>query len=355
MKLRKLHLAWVVGLPALLVLLVLGYFMALQVLKQQITTALGQTGEVGDIRISRTHIDIEGLRIKASRAGWPTADELRAERVRVSPDLGSLLSGRVVIGAIAVDNAALTVLRGRGGIKILPALLDRSAKNDKAGSGSGGPAIHIARITLTGSRVDFYDATVTAKALHIPLDQLELSLSDLALPALDKTASLKLQARVAGQGSLSLEGDVVPASLDSDLRLKLAGVPLKLVEPYLFKGKAGEVKAGVLALNLHAKVARRQLHAPGHLTLTQLELGGVTGFTRDALALFARSKGLDADTRRPVDMDFTLQGNLDDSRFSLNDTIYAQGGLAALKLIGLGGGDKPQAGLGDAIKGLFGK
>ena len=358
MKFRKLHLALLIGLPLLLVLLGLGYFMALQVLKQQISTALGETGEVGDIRVSRAHIDIEGLRIKASRAGWPTADELRAERVRVSPDWGSLLSGKVVVGTIAVENAALTVLRGRGGVKILPALLEGAEKKETKGDKPGsGPTIHIDRITFINSRVDFFDATVAAKPLHVPLDQLQLTLQDLALPTLEEKAQLQLIARVAAQGSLSLQGHLVPANMNSDLRLNLSGVPLKLVEPYLFKGKAGEIKAGSLALNMHAKVAKRQLHAPGHMTLTQLELGGVSGLTREALAFYARSKGLDADTRRPVDMDFTLQGNLDDSRFSLNDTIYAQGGLAALKLIGLGGsgGDKSQTGWGDAIKGLFGK
>lgn len=364
MKSSKLRLALLVGLPLLAVLLVAGYFAALHLLKGQIVAALGKTGEVQDIRVSLAHIEIEGLRIKASRAGWPGADELRAKRVRVTPDLRSLLSDTIVVSSITVEDAALSVLRTREGMKILPALLDAPGKAPtKKGvekpAKAAGPKIRIGSFKLTRSRVDFYDTTVAARALHIPLDQIELTLDDLLLPAMNEKAQLQLQARVAGQGSLALDGDLVPANMDSDLKLKLAGVPLKLVEPYLFKGKAGEIKSGTLALDLHSIVAKRQLKAPGHMLLSELEIGGLTGFAREAMAAFARSKGVDADTRRPVDMDFTLQGNLDDSRFSLNETIYAQGGLAALKLIGIGGSsggsDKPGSGLGDALKGLFGK
>jgi uncharacterized protein involved in outer membrane biogenesis len=359
MKVNKLRLTLLIGPPLLAAVLVAGYYFALHTLKQQIVAALGQTGEMGELRVNLSHIEIDQLRIKASRAGWPTPDEFRAERVRVSPDLRSLLSGAIVIQSIAVENAAITVLRGQGGMKILPALLDAPTKGDSATAPQRGPAIRINRITMSNSRVDFFDATVSAKRVHIPLDQIELTLKDLQLPDMDEAVALQLQARVAGQGRLDLAGSLVPANMASDLRLKLSAVPVKLLEPYLFKGKAGEVQGGSLALDMHAKVVQRKLNAPGHMTLTQLELGGLSGFAREALAAFARAKGLDADTKRPVDLDFTLQGNLDDSRFSLNDTIYAQGGLAVLKLIGLGGSsnnsEKPGAGIVNAIQGLFGK
>ncbi len=362
MKSRKFRLALLIGLPLLALLPVAGYFTALHILKQQIIAVLGQTGEMKEIRVSLAHIEIDGPRIKASRAGWPTPDEFRADRVRVSPDLRSLLSGTIVIRSISVDNAAVTALRSRDGMKILPALLDaanKAPKGEPKAASSSGPRVNIDRITLINSRVDFFDATVAAKPLHIPLDQIALTLKDLQLPAMDEAVALQLQARVAGQGRLDLTGSLVPADMASDMRLKLSAVPVELLEPYLFRGRAGEVKGGSLALDLHAKVVQRKLNAPGHMTLTQLELGGLSGFAREALAAFARAKGLDADTKRPVDLDFTLQGNLDDSRFSLNDTIYAQGGLAVLKLIGLGGSsqgsDKQGSGIAGAIQGLFGK
>ncbi len=356
-----------ITVPLLALVLVIGYYTALQVLHRQIAAALGTTGGVERIEVSLDKVVIAGLRIKASRPGWPAADELRAARVSVTPDLRSLLGGDIVIRRIQIDDAALVVWRNATGMNILPALLDPASKAraetpaTQAPAGDfQGPVVRVGTIEFRNSQIDFYDGALGARRPPIRFDQLALTLENLRLPALDERAPLHLQARVAGQGTLALDGWLVPASLDADLKLGLANLPLKLVEPYLFKGKAGDVKAGRLALDLHAKVSQRKLLAPGHLRLTQLELGGVAGFTRDALAALARSKGLDADTGRPVDLNFTVQGNLDDRRFSLNEAIYAQAGLASLQLLGLSTPaarkkeDSP-SGLGGVLKGLLGR
>ncbi|HSD37616.1 MAG TPA: DUF748 domain-containing protein [Rhodocyclaceae bacterium] len=366
LKTKRLRLILLIGLPSLCILAVVAYYAALQLLKQQLTAALGRTGEVQAVNVGLRRIEIIGLRIRASQPAWPGADELRAARVFVTPDLRSLLGGNIVIARVEIEDAALTVLRNRSGMKIVPALLGTPTESRKAKAQpapqkeGGGPHIRIGRIELRNSRVDFYDATVAAKPHHIPLDQMQLSLDDLVLPALDARSALDLQARVAGQGKLVLKGWLKVSNLDADLRFGLADTPVKLVEPYLFRKQIGEVKAGRLTLDVYLKVAQRRLVAPGHMSLSGLELGGIVGLTREAAALFARSRGMDADTRRPVDLDFTVQGNLDDARFSLNDAIYAQAGMAAVQLIGLGGRKSPadtgsDSGVGDALKKLFGK
>ncbi|MFT3734921.1 MAG: DUF748 domain-containing protein [Rhodocyclaceae bacterium] len=363
---RRLRLGLLIAVPLLAVLVVSAYYAALHLLRTQIVDALGKTGEVGEIRVGFARIEIDGLRIRASQLGWPTQDELRAARVYVTPDLRSLLGGNIVVSRIDIEDAALTMLRTRNGMKIVPALLDKPKKaaekrDGDASSGSGGLKVRIGHIALRKSRVDFYDATLGGKTHHIPLEALSLDLGDLELPALDARSKLDVQARVGGQGKLSLEGWLVASTLDADLELRLADTPVKLVEPYLFRKPYADVKAGTLALDVRSKVDKRRLTAPGHLQLNGLELGGAVGLTREAAALFARSKGLDADTRRPVALDFTVQGNLDDSRFSLNEAIYAQAGKAVIQLVGLGGDAQGKSAgdavdqVGNALGKLFGK
>ncbi|MEC5398805.1 DUF748 domain-containing protein [Uliginosibacterium sp. H1] len=366
---RRLRLGLLIAVPLLVVAVCGGYYAALHLLRAQIVAALGQTGEVGEIRVGLARIEIDGLRIRASQRGWPTQDELHAARVFVTPDLRSLLGGRIVVSRIEIEDAALTVLRNRAGMQIVPALLDKP-KQPAAGKPAGpdapagsGPQVRIGHIALRDSRVDFYDATLGGKAQHIPLDELALDLTDLVLPAFDARSQLDVRARVGGQGRLALDGWLVAGTLDSDLQLKLTDTPLKLVGPYLFRKPYGDVKAGTLALDVRSRIDKRRLHAPGHMQLSGLELGGVAGFTREAAAVFARSRGLDADTKRPVALDFTVQGNLDDSRFSLNEAIYGQAGKALVQLVGLGGGssDGTSSGTGigsqieDAVGKLFGK
>lgn len=338
------------------------YFGALHLARARLITALGETGTVGEIRATLTGIEIDQLHIRASQRGWPGQDELSARRVLIRPDLRMLFAGEIILSSIRIEDASLTVLRTRQGMQILPALLG-SKKTANSASQSGprntadesGIAVRIGRIELVDSRIDFHDTTL-ARPQRIPLDELALTLDDLNLPAMKNRTPLSLQARVAGRGKLAVKGWLVPADLESDLSLTLDDVPLKLVEPYLFKQQIGEVKAGRLALKLDARVEKRRLKAPGHMRLSNVELGGLAGLTREATAAFARSRGVDADTSRPVDMDFTLQGNLDDGSFSLNDAIYRQAGVAALKLVGIGSSDdkgKSGSSLGDRIKGFF--
>ena len=75
---RKLRLALLIALPLAVLFGVAAYALALHLLKQQITRALGESGEVREIHVSLREVDIDGLRIKASRPGWPAEDELRA-------------------------------------------------------------------------------------------------------------------------------------------------------------------------------------------------------------------------------------------------------------------------------------
>lgn len=362
---RRLRLSLLLALPLLAVLAVGAYYAALQLLRTQIVEALGKTGEVGEIRLGLARVEIHGLRIRASQPGWPTPAELRAGRVLVTPDLRSLLGGDIVISRIDIEDAALTVLRTRNGLQILPALLNKpkptQEKRGVEADSGGGVRVRIGHLALRDSRVDFFDATLGGKAHHIPLEALSLDLGELDLPMLNARSALAVAARVGGQGKLRLEGWLVASSVDCELRLTLADTPVKLVEPYLFRKPYGDVQAGTLALDVRSKVEKRRLSAPGHLQLNGLELGDAVGLTREAAALFARSKGLDADTRRPVALDFRLQGSLDDKRFSLNDAIYAQAGKAVIQLVGLGGNEQGKAAgdavnqIGSAVGKLFGR
>ena len=80
-----------IALVALLILLVasaVGFRMAADVLKGKVAEALGPGSELQDLRVGWSGVIVEGLRIKGPQ-GWPAADTLRAERVRIVPSLRS--------------------------------------------------------------------------------------------------------------------------------------------------------------------------------------------------------------------------------------------------------------------------
>ena len=98
------------ALGTLAVVLVLAYHFALQRLQAVLLDALGPRASVAAIDVGWTGVEVRKLRIRAERGGrrpWPAADELRAERVRVRPDLASLFGGKWRIGRVEVDQAYL--------------------------------------------------------------------------------------------------------------------------------------------------------------------------------------------------------------------------------------------------------
>src|SRR5512132_2056076 len=93
------------ALSALVVLVVLlasgivGFRVAVGVLKGKVVKALGPDSEIKDIRVGWYSVDVGELRIKGP-SGWPVADALRAERVVIVPSLRSVLSRQIGVWSI---------------------------------------------------------------------------------------------------------------------------------------------------------------------------------------------------------------------------------------------------------------
>ncbi|HWP17830.1 MAG TPA: DUF748 domain-containing protein [Burkholderiaceae bacterium] len=356
-------LAWAVALLiALALLAVIGLRLAVHELHQQVRAALGPRSEVGEIVVGWHAIEVRQLRIRADRQGrgaWPTEDELRAERVVVVPQLRSLLSGEVRIQRVVIEDGYVSLLRTRDGrLRVLPALLERP--KDKAGSADESapmPPIHIAEVSLEGGALEFYDASVRRPALKLRLEQLATTVGPLDLPRLDTPTRIRLDGVLKGvqrDGRVRLEGEATFATREVKLRADLRGVDLVALQPYLLKVAETGVKRGSLDLRLDATVRNERLRAPGHLTLTGLELsnsGGVLG----TFAGVPRQAVLAAMSRNGrIDLDFTLEGRLDDPSFSLNESFATKVASGLAESLGVSVGGVVQ-GVGDVIKGLFGR
>ncbi|MDB5813884.1 MAG: hypothetical protein JWM03_804 [Rhodocyclales bacterium] len=364
MKRALIIVSIVIGILAVLVFV--GHYFALRALKSHVESALGPNGSVTSLQLTLTAVEIDGLRVRAAHdngksAAWPVEDEIRAEHVRVEPDLRSLFTNTVVVRRIVITRPYLPMLRTSKGLKILPSLFKRSEQEaekkseDKQSNG----VVRVSEIELIDGSIDFFDATLGGKLHRIQLGEIRGQLDNLKLPGVDEEESIRLQGTVPssqGTGSFTLNGDVTPSNLDSALKLKLHDVPLITLEPYFIKAAAARVKHGTLQLDLDSTVKKRQLHAPGKMVLSGLELDGdgFAGLSRQAGLLLLK------DQRDRIDLDFSLDGNLDDPKFSLNEQFYVRVGSALANVLGLSveglgkGVGGVVEGVGGALKKLFG-
>ena len=363
---RRRARRWPLVLLLLLLLLaalaLAGVYWGSRVLKSQVEAALGAEAEVGEIVLHWNGVEVRQLRLRAP-LGWPATETLRAERILVSPDLRGLLSERQVrIASIVVEGAYLSALRtAEGRMRVIPSLLERK-KNPNNGAAL---PVTIGKVELQDAALEFFDASIRKPPLKIRIDRMQASVTDIHIPELQGQSAISLQGRIKGEqqdGTLSIAGSLELASRESHITTRLRGVDLVALGPYLVKSAETGVKQGSLDLDVEATVHSSQLHAPGTVTLHHLQLddsGGFMGLSRrGALSMMK-------DHEDKISVKFELNGNLNDPKFKLNESLAARfgAGLADSLGLSLGGivagasniGQKSVEAVGGAFRKLFGE
>lgn len=336
-----------------------------QALRRQVEQALGPESEVGEIVVGWSAVELHDIVIRAPR-GWPAAHALRAGRIVVHPDLFALVSARVHVPHIVIEDAYLSVWRSADGkTRLLPSLLERAGAGKTADEGAPGPEIGIGRVELRRGVLEFFDSTVRRPAHKTRLEKLHATVDDLRLPRLDSRVAIRLDGAVKGvrrDGRLLVDGWAEPDKRNSEIATRLEGVDLLALQPYLIKASETGVRQGTLDLRLKSVVRGNRLHAPGSITLTGLELAAgegpfatFMGVPRAAVVAALRNR------KGQINVDFTLEGKLDDPRFSLNENLVARIGAGVaeglgISFEGLGGGVGGAAeGIGGVVRKLFGR
>lgn len=384
---------WILIVGSCCVVLLIASFAAFQfavhALKGQVEEALGPHGEVKEIRVGLTGLEVIGVRIHSSPVPanadktkpWPAEDQLRAERILIVPAIRDLLSARVVLHTLRIEGAYISMLRARDGhIHVLPSLLETpeptggtdSTKQsaDKKGDGEQGIAtpVSIGKVELVDGVIEFFDATIRQPPLKLRLEQISASIGKLHLPDLTGQSPIKLDAILKGvrhDGKIAIHGTIELASKESEITTRLAGVDLVALQPYLISVSESGVKKGTLDLDLKSSVHKGRLHAPGTLTLSDMELassstsGTIMGLPRKAtLAMMKNRKG-------KISVNFVLEGNINDPHFSLNENLSTRIGTSVAQALGISVeglakgiesiGSGSAKGIGDSLGKLFGR
>lgn len=334
-RLARIALIFFLILALLAAAAAIGLHYATRALRTQVEAALGAESQIGEITVGWSAIEIKDITIRGPQ-GWPAEHALRAQHITIVPDLRSLLSDRstVRVKSIRVDDAYLSLLRTREGkLRLLPSLLE---KKDAKQDGGSSIKVAIGKVELHGGAVEFFDASVRQPAHKMRLEKLEVGIKDLHLPDLGGRTALEVEGVFKGvrrDGTLAVKGWLELADRNSQLSSKLSGVDLVALQPYLIKAAETGVKRGTLDLHMQSTVKKNILHAPGTVTLSDLELSerGSTfmGLPRQMVVSSLK------DRSGKITVQFSLDGNLSDPRFSLNESFAKSIGAATAGLLGI--------------------
>ncbi len=367
-----------VAVVLLLLLAALGTLYALQrEAKSYVEHALAPVGTAARIKVAFDLSSVELTDVHLTPPPhWPTADTLHAARITITPDLRALLAHRVHIRDITVRDFTMTVLRrASGSILILPNLREAMAQGAAPASGASGtaPGTSLPRekvidhIGFENGVFEFYDRSVSTPAWHVTVNRAQASVDNIHLPALTDPARVSVTGDVVGPthtGQVSFDGWVQIASKDSQTHTTLRGVDIRTIDPYLLKkaGAQANVTGGTLDLDLTSTVRGYRLHAPGTVTLHNLQLSEsanpVDTFlsipTRAAVAALKAHKG-------DITLHFVLDGNLRDPKFKLNESLMTELRAGFAQALGVSaegvakGAGQTAKGIADALRSLLGQ
>jgi len=373
MALRNRVVLIVAIVVALLVLAALGTLYALQrEAKAYVERALAPVGTAASVNVAfnLSSVELTDVRLKPP-PNWPTADTLRAARITITPDVRALISHRVHIRDVTVSDFTMTVLRRESGsILILPNLREAMAQSAAPSSGAQGESSLpqekvIDHIGFENGTFDFYDRSVSNPPWRITVNRAQASVDNVQLPALTEPTRVSVTGNVVGPehtGRVTFDGWIQIASKDSQLRTSLRGVDVRTIDPYLLKkaGAKANVTGGTLDLDLTSTVRGYHLHAPGTVTLHNLQLAesgdAVDTFlsipTRAAVAALKAHKG-------EITLHFVLDGNLRDPKFKLNENLMTELRAGFAQALGVSaegvakGAGQTAKGIADALRSLL--
>lgn len=342
-----------------------GYAHLTDLVQARLQTVVGTEFSVAKVTARWNRIELDQVRI-ARRGAGPFANRLTIDRIVIRPSLLSLFSGRLDINNIVLDKPYLLAeIKTDGSFaKILPA-----HPTAPAASGSTGLPVRIAAVHINHGSIDLLDWQVgrsngigvsnPRERYHLTrLQDVSLAAGAFTIPVTDQSMPVRLELTSKGGGRLLIAGDLAPKGLDSHLKLDLTGLNITPYRPYFLKPGDLNVSSGSLSATCDITINKRLLNAPGSLHLKGLAFdqsttkGVLLGVPAGALV------SLMSDNKDQLTVPFTVNGSLDNPRFSIQQYLVNQIATALSSKIGIptvSGVGRGILGIGEkGIKGIFG-
>jgi uncharacterized protein DUF748 len=348
------------------------YFVQREV-NERVIAALGPLGSAEHIDVGFTSIRLTNVRLIAPK-NWPTPDALRAAQITLIPDLrDTLMQRRVHVREAVVSGFTLTALRTPNGtIELLPNLRRSMNSAQPAASAPSAPAPLPAEklvdhIRFERGSFDFYDQMVSQPPYKVSVTDANASVDHIHVPDLTEPTSVSVAGSIKGPqhtGKVTFDGWIKIANKDSQLTTTLRSVDVVMLDPYLLKkaGAKARVTGGTLDLNVESTVRDYHLHAPGTLTLHQLQLAESDNPLDTFLSIPTRAAVAALKSHGDeITLHFVLDGDLRDPKFKLNESLLTELRANFAKALGVSaegvakGAGETVKGLGNALKNLLGQ
>ncbi|MDA8137442.1 MAG: DUF748 domain-containing protein [Desulfobacteraceae bacterium] len=196
-----------------------------------------------------------------------------------------------------------------------------------------GANIRINTITLQGGVVDFKDQFIQPN-VRVTLKELGGRISGLAAGNAQK-ADILLRGVTPAKIPFEISGKVNPFIEKPflDLKMVFTDIDLSQFAPYSAKYLGYELDKGQLSLSLAYHLEENQLAGRNKIEVNQLTLGNAVESPQATKLPVKLAIALLKDADGDINLDFPVEGSVDDPRFSLKDMIFSMLGNLVMDIV----------------------
>ena len=333
---RRKKLAY--GALFLLVLLIITAGLLLhnanRLIKYELRQYLGRGFTVEDISVRWGRVTARDIRLERPDG----REAFSAKDLGVRANFIGLLKRENIISEITLDSPYLLLEVDKKGELVQPLpRRDKAAGQKKTQKPPGqDPPVLIKRLKVKEGSLDYLDRKVSAAPAPIKMREVRVDMKNFTVPPDSRISNYEFDAVIpAGtqKGTLSSMGALNLRTKDTKSRVRVRDMDITQLRPYFEKKGDVQVTQGLLSLDADITIQNRKIHSAGTIVIRKLEFskdgGNFLGLPRLAVVKLLK------DHNEQISLDFTIEGDLDNPKFSITEDLVQKVTLSLARTLGM--------------------
>jgi len=303
-----------------------------KIIKAQLESALGKGFSVQEISLSWGQVDAFTIRLK-NKAG---KEVFKTDRLTLQADFLGLLKKNIVISNLTLTNPYVFMEMDSRGNLVSPSLPEEKKVEKKE---KPIPPFLIKKIQIIKGSLDYLDRKPQQGPVLTKIRDINVEFHNINFPLGNNYSPFTLDAIIPGtqgSGSVKSKGKVKLKNKDTESKIEIRNLDILPFKPYFQKKGDVNITKGFLNLDMDLKIFNQKLNAPGKAVLRDLDFKTGPGMGSKFLGVpLSLVVAFLKNSNNEIEVNFILEGDMDNPKFSLRDSIVDKFSLATAGKLGL--------------------
>jgi hypothetical protein len=301
-----------------------------RIAKHKLDQFLGNNFSVQEVRLKWNKV--EALNVSYKNPEGKTV--FHTDSLVLSSDFMGLFKKDYNVSSATLVNPYLMLEKDKEGAFKNPFPSQKDKNGNKPSS-----EFRIQKVEIINGSLDYIDDEVSGEPVITELRNIDIDSENIIFPIRNNLTDYRFTAKVSGKlsaGIIKSEGKIALKTFDMDSKVKAKNLDVTHFNPYFKKKSTVDIKRGFLDLDIDMKIISGKIIAPGRAVLSDLQFESESGTKAKFLKLPVHAiMAFLKDNKDRIAFDFTLEGDLDNPKFSLREGAVDKLTIGIAKKLGL--------------------